>query len=72
VGRSQRCRGGGGNKAGASGGGDAGEAGTWRSMDDDGRFPSLVDLFLRHGGLLETVQELIWGVKARMDEEMQH
>ena len=41
-------------------------------MDDDGRFPSLVDLFLRHGGLLETVQELIWGVKARMDEEMQH
>jgi len=28
-------------------------------VDDDGRFPSLADLFLRHGGSLETVEELI-------------
>ena len=39
-------------------------------MDDDGRFRSLIDLFLRHGGSLETVQELIRGVKARTEEEM--
>jgi len=25
--------------------------GTWKTVDDDGRFPSLVDLFLRHGGV---------------------
>ena len=36
-------------------------------MDDDGRFPSLVDLFLRHGGSLETVEDLIRGVKASTD-----
>ena len=41
-------------------------------MDDDGRFPSLVDLFLRHGGLFETVEELIRGVKARADQEMEN
>ena len=41
-------------------------------MDDNGRFPSLSDLFLRHGGSLETVQELIWGVKARTEEEMEN
>jgi hypothetical protein len=46
---------GGGDGAGTSGGGEADEAGTWRSVDDDGRFPSLVDLFLRHGGSLKTV-----------------
>jgi len=45
-----------------SGGGDTGETGTWRTVNDDGRFPSLVDLFLRRGGSLETVQELIRGV----------
>jgi len=39
-------------------------------VDDDGRFPSLIDLFLHHGGSLETVQELIRGVKARTEEEM--
>jgi len=33
----------------------------------DGRFPSLVNLFLCHGGSLETVEELIQGVKARAD-----
>jgi hypothetical protein len=33
-----------------SGGGGAGETGTWRTVDDDGRFPSLIDLFLHHGG----------------------
>jgi len=42
------------------------------SVDDDGRFPSLVDLFLRHGGSLETVQELIRGAKARKEEEMEN
>jgi len=36
-------------------------------MDDDGWFPFLVDLFLCHGGSLETVEELIRGVKARAD-----
>ena len=41
-------------------------------MDDNGRFPSLVDLFLRHGGSLETVEELIRGVKARTDQEMEN
>jgi len=41
-------------------------------VDDDGRFPSLVDIFLRHGGSLETIQELIRGVKARTEEEMEN
>jgi len=55
-----------------SGGGASDETGTWRIVDDDGRFPSLIDLFLRHGGSLETVQELIRGVKARTEEEMEN
>ena len=42
-----------------SGGGGGSETGTWKTVDNDGRFPSLVDLFLRHGGSLETVEELI-------------
>ena len=62
----------GGDEAGTSGGGDEDEAGTWMSMDDDGRFPSLVDLFLHHGGSLEIGQELIRGVKACTKEEMEH
>jgi len=41
-------------------------------VDDDGRFPSLVDLFLRHGGSLETVEELIRGIKACTDQEMEN
>jgi len=41
-------------------------------VDDDGRFPSLIDLFLRHGGSLETVQKLIRGVKVRTEEEMEN
>jgi len=41
-------------------------------VDDDGRFPSLIDLFLRHGGSLETVHELIQGVKVRAEEEMEN
>jgi len=41
-------------------------------VDDNGRFPSLVVLFLRHGGSLETVEELIRGVKARADQEMEN
>ena len=44
-----------GDEARTCGGGDAHEAGTWGSVADDRRFPSLVDLFLRHGGSLETV-----------------
>ena len=60
------------DEAGTSGGGGAGETGTWRTVDDDGRFPSLIDLFLRHGGSLETVQELIRGIKARTEEEMEN
>ena len=61
-----------GDEAGTSGGGEANETGTWSSVDDDGQFPSLVDLFLPHGGSLETVQELIQGVKARTEEEMEN
>jgi len=60
------------DEAGTSGGGDTGETGTWRTVDDDGQFPSLVNLFLRHGGSHETVQELIRGVKARTEEEMEN
>jgi len=36
------------DEAGTSGGGS--ETGAWKTVDDDGRFPSLVDLFLCHGG----------------------
>jgi hypothetical protein len=50
---------GGEDEVGTAGGGGADETGTWTSVDDDGRFPSLVDQFLHHGGSLETVQELI-------------
>ena len=60
------------DEIGTSGGGGGSEAGTWKTVDDDGRFPSLVDLFLRHGGSLETVEELIRGVKARADQEMEN
>jgi len=60
------------DKAGTSGGGCASETGTWKTMDDDGRFPSLIDLMLHHGGSLETVQELIRGIKARTEEEMEN
>jgi hypothetical protein len=60
------------DEAGTSGGGDTGETGTWRTLDDDGRFPSLVDLFLRHGGSLETIQEFIRGIKARTEEEIEN
>jgi len=63
---------GGGDEAGTSSGGEVDEAGTWRSVDDDGQFPSLVDLFLHHGGSLEMVKELIQGVKARTEEELEH
>ena len=70
MGGSQRR--GGGDDAGTSGGGDAIETRIWGSVDDDGRFPSLIDIFLRHGGSLETVQELIGGVKACTEEEMEN
>jgi len=60
------------DEIGSSGGGGGSKTGTWKMVDDDGRFPSLVDLFLRHGGSLETVEELIRGVKARADQEMEN
>ena len=60
------------DEAGTSGGNGASDTGTWKTVDDDGRFPSLVDLFLCHGGSLETVEELIRGVKARADQEMEN
>jgi len=60
------------DEAGTSSGGGGNETGTWKTVDDDGRFSSLVDLFLRHGGSLETVEELIRGVKARADQEMEN
>jgi len=61
-----------GDEAGTSGSGDANETRTWGSVDDDGRFPSLVDKFLRHGRSLETIQELIHGINARTEEEMEN
>ena len=60
------------DEARTSGGSEADETGTWKSIDDNGRFPSLIDLFLRHGGSLEMVQELIRGIKARTEEELEH
>jgi len=60
------------DEAGTSGSGGASKIGTWKTVDDDGRFPSLIDLFLRHGGSLETDEELIQGVKVRADEEMEN
>jgi len=60
------------DEIGTSGGGGGSETGTWKMVDDDGRFPSLVDLFLRHGGSLKTVEELIRGVMARADQEMEN
>ena len=60
------------DKAGTSGGGGSSEIGTWKTVDDDRRFPSLVDLFLHHGGSLETVEDLIRGVKAWADQEMEN
>jgi len=41
-------------------------------VDDDRRFSSLVDLFPRDGGSLETIEELIRSVKARADREMEN
>jgi len=60
------------DEAGTSSGGGASETGTWKTVDDDGRFPSFIDLFLCHGGSLETVQELIQGVKACAEEEIEN
>jgi len=60
------------DEAGTSGGGGGSETGTWKTVDDDVRFPSLVNLFLRHGVSLKTVEELIRGVKARADQEMEN
>jgi len=60
------------DEIGTSGGDGGSETGTWKTVDDDGRFPSLVDLFLRHRRSLETVEELIRGVKARADQEMEN
>ena len=59
--------------AGSSGAGEEDVPGTSGSaLEDDGRFPSLVNLFLHHGGSLEVVQELILGIKERMKEELEH
>ena len=57
---------------GTSGGGGADKTGTWMSVDDDGRFTSLIDLFLHHGGSLKTVQEIIRGIKACTEEELEN
>jgi len=58
--------------AGTSCGAGTNKTGTWGSVDDDGQFPSLIDIFLRHGGSLETVQELIRGVTVRTEEKMEN
>jgi len=60
------------DEARTSGGGGGSEMGTCKTVDDDRRFPSLVDLFLFHGGSLKTVEELIRGVKAQADQEMEN
>jgi len=60
------------DEAGTSGGGATDKTGTWKTVDDDGRFPSLIDLFLCHRGSLDMVQELIRGVKACTEEEMEN
>jgi len=60
------------DEIGTSGGSGGSETGTWKMVDDDGRFPSLVDLFLRHGGSLKTVEKLVRGVKACADREMEN
>jgi len=62
----------GGYEAGTSGGSDASKTGTWRSVQNEGWFLSLVDLFLRHGGSLKSIQELIRGIKACTEEEMEN
>jgi hypothetical protein len=63
---------GGEDEARTSGGGEADEARTWATVHEDGRFPSLANLFLRHEGSLETVEELIQGIKERTKEELEH
>jgi len=60
------------DEAGTSGGGGTSGTGTWKTVDNDGRFPSLIDLFLCHGGSLETVEVLIQGVMAHADQEMEN
>ena len=50
--RSWHLDAGGADEVGTSGSSETDETGTWRSVDDDGRFPSLVDLFLHHGSSL--------------------
>jgi hypothetical protein len=60
------------DEAGTSSGGEADEAGMWATIHEDGRFPSLADLFLHHGGSLEMVEELIQGIKERTKEELEH
>jgi len=63
---------GGEDEVGTSRDGEAEETRTWGSVDDDGRFPSLIDQFLHHGGSLEIEQELIQGIKERTKEELEH
>ena len=60
------------DEARTSGGGGGNKIRTWKTVDNDGRFPSLIDLFMRHGGSLETVEELIRGIKAWADQEMEN
>ena len=63
---------GGEDEAGTSGGGGVDETVTWTFVDDDGPFPSLIDLLLHHRGSLEIGKELIRGIKARTEEEMEN
>jgi hypothetical protein len=58
--------------AGTSGAREEDRARTSGSVEEDGRFPSLVDLFLRHRRSLEVVQELIRGIKEHTKEEIEH
>jgi hypothetical protein len=50
----------------------ADEAGTSGADDEDLRFPSLIDLFVRHGGLVDVAETLLQGIKVRSKEDLQY
>jgi len=47
-------------------------AGTSGAGEVDEQFPSIIDLFVHHGGLIEVAEELIQGIKAHTKEELEH
>ena len=49
----------------------ADEARTSGADEEDAQFPSLVDLFVRHGRSIEVAEVLICGIKERTKEELE-